>query len=73
MRTFSLCSLLLACALTTSAQQTEEKLNRAPVAVSTSQGVLVSWRSLKSDASNQAFDIYRNGTKIADGITSKTN
>ena len=73
MRTFSLCSLLLACALTTSAQQTEERLNRAPVAVSTSQGVLVSWRSLKSDASNQAFDIYRNGTKIADGITSKTN
>ena len=73
MRTFTLCSLLLACSLTTSAQQTEEKIGRAPVAVTTSQGILVSWRSLKSDAPTQAFNVYRNGTLIASDITTKTN
>ena len=73
MRTLTLCSLLLACSLTTSAQQTEEKIGRAPVAVTTSQGILVSWRSLKSDAPNQAFNVYRNGTLIASDITTKTN
>ena len=73
MRTFTLCSLLLACSLTTSAQQTEERIGRAPVAVTTSQGILVSWRSLKSDAPTQAFNVYRNGTLIASDITTKTN
>ena len=73
MRTLTLCSLLLACSLTTSAQQTEERIGRAPVAVTTSQGILVSWRSLKSDAPNQAFNVYRNGTLIASDITTKTN
>ena len=64
---------MLACSLTTSAQQTEERIGRAPVAVTTSQGILVSWRSLKSDAPNQAFNVYRNGTLIASDITTKTN
>lgn len=73
MRTFTLCSLLLACSLTTSAKQTEERIGRAPVAVTTSQGILVSWRSLKSDAPDQAFNVYRNGTLIASDITTKTN
>lgn len=73
MRTLTLCSLLLACSLTTSAKQTEERIGRAPVAVTTSQGILVSWRSLKSDAPNQAFNVYRNGTLIASDITTKTN
>lgn len=73
MRTFTLCSLLLACSLTTSALQTEERIGRVPVAVTTSQGILVSWRSLKSDAPNQAFNVYRNGTLIASDITTKTN
>ena len=73
MRTLTLCSLLLACSLTTSAKQTEERIGRAPVAVTTSQGILVSWRSLKSDAPTQAFNVYRNGTLIASDITTKTN
>ena len=73
MRTFTLCSLLLACSLTTSAKQTEERIGRAPVAVTTSQGILVSWRSLKSDAPTQTFNVYRNGTLIASDITTKTN
>lgn len=56
-----------------SAQQVKEKLNRAPVAVKTSSGVLVSWRSLSSDAKDLSFDVYRNGTLIKSGINTKTN
>ena len=55
------------------AVQVKEKLNRAPVAVSTKTGVLVSWRALTSDAAGTTFNVYRNGTKIATGLSSKTN
>lgn len=58
---------------TASAQQVKEKLNRAPVAVKTSQGILVSWRSFTSDAKDLAFDVYRNGNKIAGDISDVTN
>ena len=65
---------LAALSLTTaSAQQVSEKLNRAPVAVKTSQGILVSWRSLKSDAKSLSFDVYRNGKKVAGAISDVTN
>lgn len=51
-----------------------ENLNRAPVAVKTSKGILVSWRSLKSDAASLGFDVYRGSTKLnASSITTKTN
>ncbi len=71
-------TLLLAAALTgitlsTSAQQVKEKLNRAPVAVKTSQGILVSWRSLTADAKELTFNVYRNGTKVASNISDVTN
>ena len=49
---FLLAALLAANSFSASAQQVKEKLNRAPVAVKTSQGILVSWRSLTSDAKN---------------------
>ena len=56
------------------AQQAAERLNRAPVAVKTSKGYLVSWRSLKSDAEGLGFNVYRNGTKLnSSPITTKTN
>ncbi len=55
------------------AQQVAEKLNRAPVAVKASNGILVSWRSLNSDGSATSFNVYRNGTKIASNISTKTN
>ena len=58
---------------TASAQQVKEKLGRAPVAVKTSQGILVSWRSLTSDASGLTFDVYRNDKKVADAISDVTN
>ena len=68
-------ALLLASTIATSvcAQQLKEKLNRTPVAVKTSTGVLVSWRSFSADAKDLSFDVYRNGTKIGSNITRKTN
>ena len=70
--------LLFAAALTgltlsASAQQVNEKLNRAPVAVKISEGILVSWRSLTSDPKELTFDVYRNGTKVATAISDVTN
>ena len=59
--------------LSTSAQQVKEKLNRAPVAVKTSQGMLVSWRSLADDAKELTFNVYRNGQKVATNIADVTN
>lgn len=50
----------------------KEKLNRAPVAVKTSQGILVSWRYLNADG-DATFSLYRNGTLVKSGITSVTN
>ncbi|MGN0283138.1 MAG: rhamnogalacturonan lyase [Prevotella sp.] len=59
--------------LATSVADAAEKLNRAPVAVNTKTGVLVSWRALTSDASNTSFNVYRNGVAVANGLTTKTN
>lgn len=51
-----------------------ENLNRAPVAVKTSKGILVSWRSLKRDAVSLGFDVYRGSTKLTSSpIITKTN
>lgn len=55
------------------ALQVKEKLNRAPVAVTTKTGILVSWRSLTADADGTSFNVYRNGTAIATGLATKTN
>ncbi len=53
--------------------QAQEKLNRAPVAVKTSKGVLVSWRSLSGDG-DLGFNVYRDGVRLnAEPITTKTN
>lgn len=50
----------------------KEKLNRAPVAVKTSQGILVSWRYLNADG-DATFSLYRNGTLVKSGIAGVTN
>ena len=52
--------------------QVKEKLNRAPVAVKTSQGILVSWRYLGADG-DATFSVYRNGSVIKEGIADVTN
>ena len=41
-----------------------EHLNRGVVAIRQDQQVIVSWRTLTSDATGQPFDIYRNGKKL---------
>ncbi len=58
---------------TVQAQQTAETLNRAPVAVNTSSGVLVSWRSLTSDPASTTFNVKRDGTTLVTDLSTKTN
>ena len=70
---FLFAALLVAHSFTSTAQVVKEKLNRAPVAVKTSQGILVSWRSLTADAKDLSFDVYRNGTKVANAVSDVTN
>ena len=41
-----------------------EHFNRGVVAVRSENKVVVSWRLLTSDATNEAFDVYRNGKKL---------
>ncbi len=65
-------ALLFACT-TLSAQQTMEKLNRAPVAVYTGSGVHVSWRTLLSDADSLAFNVYRGETLLTQTPLRTTN
>ncbi|MCM1162853.1 MAG: LamG domain-containing protein [Muribaculaceae bacterium] len=51
-----------------------EKLDRGVVAVKTSTGTFVSWRSLTADDPSMTFDVYRDGTKVNDQpITAGTN
>jgi len=41
-----------------------EKLNRGVVAIRSGEKVVVSWRTLTSDAIGEAFDVYRDGKKL---------
>lgn len=51
-----------------------ENLNRGLVSANVGNGMLVSWRLLGSDAPTTAFNLYRDGTKIATiGGTEPTN
>ncbi|MGJ9383491.1 fibronectin type III domain-containing protein [Salipaludibacillus sp. CF4.18] len=51
-----------------------EKLNRAPVAVDTEDGIYVGWKMLGTDPQEVSFDLYRDGEKINDTpITESTN
>lgn len=68
--------LLLLCLLPSfhaSAQQVAERLGRAPVAVTTNTGILVSWRSLASDTENTTFTVKRGKRVIAKNLSSVTN
>lgn len=55
------------------AQQVKESLNRAPVAVCTKQGILVSWRALTADEDGLTFKVLRNGKVVAQDIANVTN
>lgn len=51
-----------------------EYLDRGAVALPSDNGTFISWRALKRDGDDSAFDIYRNGVKINDcPISSCTN
>ena len=41
-----------------------EALDRGVVAIRQGEKVIVSWRTLSTDKTGEAFDIYRNGTKL---------
>ena len=72
-----LCSCLLAASLSVSAyaQKTQlEQLDRGAIAIKSTSGVFLSWRSLATDHWKLSFDIYRDGTKINETpIQTKTN
>ncbi len=75
MKKISTAILALALAAgTASAFPIAEKLDRGVVAVKTSTGNFISWRSLTSDDASMTFDVYRDGTKInTEPITAGTN
>lgn len=50
-----------------------EALDRGLVAMKVSGGVFLSWRLLGTDDYSTAFNVYRNGVKIAGPITNSTN
>lgn len=51
-----------------------ERLDRAPVAVATAEGVYVGWRMLGLDPDDVAFDVYRDGRLITpDPVTDSTD
>ncbi|WP_434810969.1 fibronectin type III domain-containing protein [Microbacterium sp. bgisy189] len=55
-------------------QRQAEYLDRAPSAVQTDDGVLVTWRLLGTDPASVAFHVYRDGERITDEpITDSTN
>ena len=55
-------------------QRQAEYLDRAPAAVSTDAGNLVSWRMLGTDPDGVAFHVYRDGTRVTTTpITDSTN
>ncbi|GAA4427780.1 hypothetical protein GCM10023169_28130 [Georgenia halophila] len=60
-------------AVTTLVRQAE-RLDRAPVAIATDDGVHVSWRHLGTDPADIAFHVYRDGVRITDApVTGATN
>ena len=74
MKKLVLPAVLLAATAGAIASPQAEKLDRGVIAVKTSSGVFVSWRSLADDDPSMTFDVYRDGEKVnTDPITAGTN
>lgn len=74
MRKIFLSCLMLAASFTAGMAKQAEVLDRGVVAVKTTGGVLVSWRSLTTDSKALAFDVYRDGVKVNTApVTGSTN
>ncbi|MDE6292039.1 MAG: rhamnogalacturonan lyase, partial [Muribaculaceae bacterium] len=75
MRKTAIAALMLTAASASWAQYSHtvnaDNLGRGVLAVKADKGVFVSWRSLPTDDSNLAFDIYRDGVKVNDAPLSK--
>ena len=67
-------TLMLGAAVAAPSSMSVEKLGRGAVAVKGEAGVLVSWRSLVTDAPDLGFNVYRDGRKLnAAPIVKTTN
>ena len=54
--------------LTASAQRTIDKLDRGLIAIKTTSGVYVNWRIQSNEYFDVKYNLYRNGTKIAENL-----
>ncbi|MDE6380753.1 MAG: T9SS type A sorting domain-containing protein [Muribaculaceae bacterium] len=78
MKKTALAALLLAASTASWAQYSHtinaDNLGRGVLAVKADNGVFISWRSLPTDDTSLAFDIYRDGVKVNDApLTKMTN
>ena len=64
-----LLSILLSLALNANAQRVIDKLDRGVVAVKTTGGVFVSWRIQSDEYYDVTYNLYRNGSLIAESLT----
>ena len=64
-----LLSILLSLALNANAQRVIDKLDRGVVAVKTTSGVFVSWRIQSDEYYDVTYNLYRNGSLVAENLT----
>ena len=64
-----LLSILLSVAMNANAQRVTDKLDRGLVAVKTTNGVYVSWRIQSDEYYDVTYNLYRNGSLIAENLT----
>jgi hypothetical protein len=62
-------SILLSMAMNAHAQRVTDKLDRGVVAVKTTNGVFVSWRIQSDEYYDVTYNLYRNGSLIAENLT----
>ena len=62
-------TLLLLCASVAEAQRFTDKLDRGLVAVPSGTGYLVSWRVFAEEYYDVTYNLYRDGTLIAEGLS----
>ena len=62
-------SILLSMAINAHAQRVTDKLDRGVVAVKTTNGVFVSWRIQSDEYYDVTYNLYRNGSLIAENLT----
>ena len=64
-----LLSILLSLALNANAQRVIDKLDRGVVAVKTTGGVFVSWRIQSDEYYDVTYNLYRDGSLVAENLT----